>query len=130
MKTMSIYEPAMCCETGLCGVGVDPELLRISTVLSNLKKNGVIVKRYNLNNFPQEFVKNTEINKRINGDGVESLPATVVDGKIVKTKKYPTNAEITEWLEIPLSYLDGETAKVEVTPKKQDGGCNCKGGCC
>ena len=32
------------------------------------------------------------------GDGVESLPATVVDGKIVMTKKYPTNAEISNCL--------------------------------
>ena len=38
MKKMSIYEPAMCCDTGLCGVSIDPELLRISTVLSALKK--------------------------------------------------------------------------------------------
>jgi len=130
MKTMSIYEPAMCCETGLCGVGVDPELLRISSVFSTLEKNGVIVKRYNLNNFPQEFMNNLEINKLINDDGVESLPATVVDGKIVKTKKYPTNVEIAELLEIPTSYLESEASKVKEAPKKQDGGCDCKGGCC
>ena len=24
MKKMCIYEPALCCETGLCGVNVDP----------------------------------------------------------------------------------------------------------
>ena len=112
MKTMSIYEPAMCCETGLCGVGIDPELLRISTILSNLKKNGVEVKRYNLNNFPQEFVKNEVINKLIMGDGVDSLPATVVDGEIVMTKKYPTNAEIAELLGVPKEYL-GEEKKEE-----------------
>jgi len=124
MKTMFIYEPAMCCETGICGVGVDPELLRISTVLNNLKKNGVIIKRFNLNNFPQEFVNNKEINKLINGNGVEALPATVVDGKIVKTKAYPTNEEIAAWLEIPASYFGEEKAK------KSNGGCGCKGGCC
>lgn len=50
MKTMKIYEPAMCCPTGLCGVGVDPELLRISTVLNTLKQNGVEVQRFNLAN--------------------------------------------------------------------------------
>jgi len=41
MKKMTIYEPAMCCSTGLCGVGIDKELLRISTVVSSLEKNGV-----------------------------------------------------------------------------------------
>ena len=58
MKTMTIYEPAMCCPTGLCGVGVDPELLRISTVLNTLKENGVEVARFNLTTAPAEFVKN------------------------------------------------------------------------
>jgi hypothetical protein len=40
MKKMSICEPAMCCGTGLCGVGVAPELLRISTVLNTLNQAG------------------------------------------------------------------------------------------
>lgn len=45
MKKLSIYEPAMCCETGLCGVSVDSELLRISTVLNTLKNKGIIIER-------------------------------------------------------------------------------------
>lgn len=111
MKTMIIYEPAMCCETGICGVGVDPELIRLSAVINNLKRSGITIKRYNLNSFPQEFIDNIEINKLINSDGVDALPATVVDGKIVKTKKYPTNAEIVELLDIPVSYLEAKPLK-------------------
>jgi hypothetical protein len=105
MKTMYIYEPAMCCDTGLCGVSYDPELLRITTVAKNLKTHGVTLQRYNLNNFPQEFVKNAEINKLINEKGVESLPATMIDGEIVKTGTYPTNGEIVMWLNISADYL-------------------------
>jgi len=30
MKTVKIYDPTLCCPTGLCGVNIDPELLRIS----------------------------------------------------------------------------------------------------
>ena len=127
MKKMSIYEPAMCCDTGVCGVGVDPELLRISTALSNLKKNGVEVKRYNLNSFPQEFIKNVEINKLIMGDGVESLPATIVDGKIVMTKKYPTNAEIAELLGVPKSHLGDEKKS---SRGNRGNSCCGSGGCC
>lgn len=48
MNTIKIYEPAICCPTGPCGVGVDPELLRVSTVLNTLKRNGVEVQRFNL----------------------------------------------------------------------------------
>ena len=62
MKKITIYEPAMCSPTGLCGVGIDQELLRISTVVSSLEKNGVISERYNLTNSPQEFIKNQEVN--------------------------------------------------------------------
>ena len=61
MKTMKIFEPAMCCPTGLCGVGVDPELLRISTVLNTLKENGVEVQRYNLTSAPMEFVNHKAV---------------------------------------------------------------------
>ena len=131
MKKMIIYEPAMCCSTGLCGVGVDPELLRISTVLSNLDKNGIKVERYNLTNAPQEFIKNAEVNQLIS-NGVDELPVIVLDGKVVITKRYPTNDEFISMLNVPRSYL-GETlkpvAKVKVTPKNS-GGCGCSGGKC
>ncbi len=124
MKTISIYEPAMCCETGICGVGVNPELLRISTVFNNLQKNGVTAVRFNLNSAPQAFVNNADINKLINNEGVEALPATVIDGKIVKTKAYPTSEEIVMWLAIPASYLEAAETK------KNNGGCCCSEGCC
>lgn len=130
MKSMTIYEPAMCCETGLCGVGINPELLRVSTVFNNLKKQGVSVARFNLNNFPQEFINNAEINKLINSEGVDALPATVIDGKIVKTSAYPTNEEIIAWLEIPVGYFAEENVKAKATPQNTSGGCNCKSGCC
>lgn len=126
MKKMIIYEPAMCCPTGLCGVSVDPELLRLSTVISSLQKNGIEIKRYNLTNAPMEFVNNKEVNQMMNEKGVEILPITVADGKIVKTKAYPTNDEIISLLQVPRSYL-GEQKR---TTSPKSGGCDCKGGCC
>lgn len=129
MKKMSIYEPAMCCETGVCGVGVDPELLRISTVLNSLKKNGVEVKRYNLSSAPIEFVNNKTINDFVNKKGVDELPAVMLDGEIVITGRYPTNEEFIKLLDIPASIL-GEKVKVKVTPKKTGGGCCCSDGKC
>ena len=83
MSKMKIYEPAMCCSTGVCGVGVDPELLRMSTVLNNLNKIGVVVERYNLSNAPQEFINNQKVNEFINSKGVEKLPVIIVDDEIV-----------------------------------------------
>ena len=124
MKKMQIFEPAMCCPTGLCGVGVDPELLRISTVLDTLQKKGVIVDRFNLNSAPMEFVTQTAVNAFINDHGVDGLPVTVLDGAIVLTGRYPSNAEFTEWLDLQEGLLRQGAA-----PASEDG-CCCKGGCC
>ncbi len=129
MKEMSIYEPAMCCATGLCGVGVDPELLRVSTVLNTLKKSGIEVKRYNLSNAPQEFVSNKAVNEFININGVDELPAIVVDGEIVITGRYPTNEEFARLLDVPAAVLGGKPKIVKGTIKRADG-CGCSGGNC
>jgi hypothetical protein len=105
MVKMIIFDPAMCCPTGLCGPVIDPDLLRISTAINNLEKNGVKIERYSLSNNPQAFVDNTTINEILNRDGVDALPVTIVDGKVVKTKKYPTNDELIKFLDVPESYL-------------------------
>ena len=124
MKKMQIFEPAMCCDTGLCGVSVDPELLRISTVLNALKKNGVAVDRFNLSGAPMAFVNNKTINDFINEKGVEELPAVMIDEKIVMTGRYPTNEELVSLLEVPASYL------TEAKSAKQGGCCCSDGNCC
>lgn len=125
MKKMIIFDPAMCCSTGVCGPGVDPELLRVSTVLNHLKNNGVLVERYNLSNNPQAFVDNKVINELLNSEGIDILPVIMIDGKVVKTKGYPTNEEFCSLLEISESYL-----KANIQLKTKSSECGCKGGCC
>ena len=101
MKKMQIFEPALCCETGVCGASVDPELLRITTILNTLKQNGVVIDRFNLNSAPMEFVTNQTVNLYVNQKGAEALPCVTVDGMIVIEGRYPTNEEIMRWLELP-----------------------------
>ena len=38
MKKIEIFDPAMCCPTGLCGTNINPELMRIAVVIESLKK--------------------------------------------------------------------------------------------
>lgn len=131
MKKMSIYEPAMCCPTGLCGVSVDPELLRISTVLSSLARKGIVVERFNLTDAPQEFVSNGEVNKVLMDSGVERLPLTVVDGQIIKMSKYPTNDELADLLGVPKSYLNEQPKTVkELTLLPSSSESSSDEGCC
>ncbi|KOA19786.1 arsenical resistance operon trans-acting repressor ArsD [Clostridium homopropionicum DSM 5847] len=123
MKKMIIFDPAMCCSTGVCGPSVDPELLRMSTVLNSLSKKGITVERHNLASNPQAFVDNKTINGLLNNEGVDILPVTMVDGEVVKTKTYPTNKELCEMLEVPEDYL-------KATLKIKSKGCGCSDGCC
>lgn len=58
MSTLSVFDPARCCPTGVCGAGVDPELARISADLEWLRGQGVTVSRYNLAQQPGAFVEN------------------------------------------------------------------------
>ncbi len=124
MKTMYLYEPAMCCPTGICGPSIDPELLRISTVIKNLEKLGIKVERFNLKNYPNEFVKNPAINQLLMQRGVDALPAAMLDGKILKAGKYPSNEEIAGWLGVPVSSLGmaAQTKRAFMRPVKPGGG--------
>jgi hypothetical protein len=122
MTRMKIYEPAMCCSTGLCGVGVDPELLRISTAINNLGKNGIMIERYNLSNAPQAFINNKEVNEFINKNGTNGLPITVLYDKIVIAGRYPTNEEISSLLGVPMTVFNANVSK--------NNGCCGGSGCC
>lgn len=141
MKKMCIYEPALCCETGLCGVNVDPELLRISTVLNTLKNEGVVIERYNLNNAPMEFVKSSIVNQYVNEKGVDGLPVVTVDGEIVLAGRYPANDEILTLLDLPAELLlpkgaascccDTNCTETCCEPEETDNnGCCCGSSCC
>ena len=92
MKTMKICEPAMCCPTGLCGIGVDPEPLRISTVLNTLKQNGIEVQRFNLTSVPAEFVKSKAVTEYLQKFGPEKLPVAMAEDIIVITGRCPSFA--------------------------------------
>jgi len=115
MKKLEIFEPAMCCSTGVCGPSVDKELLRISLVFNKLEKdNNLTVNRFNLSSSPQEFMDNKVINKIINSNGVDDLPVTVIDGEVVKTKEYPSNDELAKWLALDKKVLEQAVQKPAV----------------
>lgn len=132
MKSIEIFDPAMCCSTGLCGPSVDKNLLRMATLLDALKNMGIEVKRHNLSSEPQAFTRNKTISQLLRDKGTDILPVTLLDGKVAVTGHYPTTAQMSEWTEKDLSYLP-----VLPSSKKDEGGCCCEndlqkdeGGCC
>jgi glutaredoxin len=105
MKEIKIYDPTLCCPTGLCGVNIDPELMRIAVVIETLKRKGIKIERFNLRDNPQEYVKNKSVNEFLMKEGAEKLPLIIVDEKIEITGGYPSNEQIAEWLGISADEL-------------------------
>lgn len=105
MKTIEIFDPALCCPTGLCGPNINPELMRVATVTDALKRRGINISRHNLKDEPGAFVSNSVVNQCLQEQGAEALPITLLDGKIVLSKNYPSNKQLSEWTGIPLDFV-------------------------
>jgi len=102
---IEIFEEAMCCPTGLCGPGINTDLLRISTVLDTLKRKGINISRHNLKDEPQLYVSNKTVNDFLMKNSVDGLPITLVDGEIIVSKTYPTTKQLSEWTGINLNFI-------------------------
>ena len=105
MKKIEIFDPAMCCPTGLCGTNINPELMRIAVAIETLKRQGVTVIRHNLRDEPQIYVSNQTVNTYLQKHGAEALPITLVDGEVAVSKTYPTTRQRSEWTGINLDFM-------------------------
>ncbi|WP_368896822.1 arsenite efflux transporter metallochaperone ArsD [Priestia megaterium] len=114
MKKVEIFDPAMCCSTGVCGPSVDPELTRVASAIFALEKKGFDITRYNLTSQPNKFVDQVEVNKILMDKGPDALPVVLVDGEVEKIGSYPTNEEFAEWFGINSEELKGEKPRMSI----------------
>jgi AhpD family alkylhydroperoxidase len=96
MTTITVYDPPMCCSTGVCGPDVDPKLAQFAGDLDWLKGQGVEVRRFNLAQEPAAFVEHPEIKALLDRSGGEDLPAIIVGTKLTAHGRYPTRTELAE----------------------------------
>ena len=87
---VQVFDPPMCCASGVCGPAVDPELVRVAADLEWLRSSGVEVVRYNLSQQPAAFVSTPVVKAALSRVGNACLPLTVVDGVVVCEGRYPT----------------------------------------
>ncbi|MPN41913.1 Arsenical resistance operon trans-acting repressor ArsD [bioreactor metagenome] len=120
MQKLEVYDPAMCCPTGGCGVDVDPVLVQFAADLAWVGEQGVAVLRYNLGQEPQAFAANPAVVKEMEA-GIDRLPIVAIDGKIVSSGLYPARAQLAQKLGLTLG-------SSEEAPKKSC--CSPKSGCC
>jgi hypothetical protein len=94
MKTIEIYDPAMCCPTGVCGPDVDPKLIQFASDLAWLGQQGVGVKRFNLAQEPAAFAANPEVGNALRTLGNACLPLVLVDGAVATRSIYPNREQL------------------------------------
>ena len=119
-QTIQVYDPAMCCSTGVCGPDVDPKLVQFAADLDWLKGEGVIVQRHNLSQSPAAFVENELVRTTLVDKGEAALPLLVVNGKVAVMGRYPDRGELAGLLKLK--------AQAASAPAKA-GGCCCGGSC-
>lgn len=91
---IEIYDPPMCCSTGLCGPTIDQTLLDLSEQLAKLQSNGYKVERYQMSTHPNQFIGNPDVMKLIREKQMAALPIVIVHGNIIAEGRYPTEMEI------------------------------------
>ncbi len=96
MKRIEVFDPPMCCSTGVCGPKVDPALVRFAADLHWLANQRIAVERYNLAQQPQAFAANPVVKGALKEHGNACLPLILLDGSIVSRGRYPSRDELAQ----------------------------------
>ena len=126
MTHLDVFDPPMCCSSGVCGPTVDPLLAAFAADVDWLTSQGVTVSRYNLAQDPQAFVAHSLVKDALQREGDRCLPLLIMNGEIVSQGAYPRREE--------LAHLTGLTAAASRTKPRirlnTTGGCTPGSGCC
>ena len=128
MVVLQVFDPPMCCSTGVCGPKVNPTLPRFAADLNWLKSQGVQVERFNLAQNPDVFTKDSIVKQMLTTVGTECLPLILVDGQVVSQGVYPSREKLTVFAGIAARKPVDKSRKslfVQATSKPNGGG-----GCC
>src|SRR5450759_4509222 len=103
MTVLHVFDPPMCCSTGVCGPSVDPQLVRFAADLDWLHSQGVTVERFNLSQQPGAFAGDAAVRAALEKDGEAALPLVKVDGEVKSSGAYPSRDDLAAWagLEAP-----------------------------
>lgn len=117
MVSIRVFEPALCCNTGVCGEDVDQSLVEFTADLDSLRQQGVDIVRHNLANDPDAFVRNPIVMNFLNAAGSEGLPLVLVDDVTVLTGRYPSRDMVAKYAGL------ASTPTLTLTPVASQGCC-------
>ncbi|MCA1783101.1 MAG: arsenite efflux transporter metallochaperone ArsD [Dermatophilaceae bacterium] len=126
MSVIEVFEPAMCCSTGVCGTDVPQELVTFSADLDWLRSQGGQIQRFNLASEPSAFTGRATVVEFLKVSGSSGLPLVLVDGVTAMTGRYPERDQLAQWAN--LSPVSAGRTELALAP---DDGAGCgDSGCC
>jgi hypothetical protein len=127
MTRIDVFDPPMCCSTGVCGPAVDPLLAAFAADLQWLAEQGVEVTRHNLAQTPEAFVTHPIVQGMLQSEGDACLPVVLVNGTIVGRGAYPRREALARAAGLVAS---ASRSKPVIRLATSDGGCTPGSGCC
>lgn len=128
-KTIEVFEPAMCCATGVCGPDVPQDLVTFSADVDWVRRNGAEVYRYNLASTPVAFTDRPQVLDFMTVSGSDGLPLVLVDGTVAMAGRYPSRADLARWVGRPAPVPGARS--LPLTAATATGASCCGGGeCC
>jgi hypothetical protein len=125
-KKIEIYDPAMCCSSGVCGPSVDPVLAQFAGALQFIGRlGGVTIERFNLGQQPQAFVANERVKGLLADGGHQRLPFIFIDDELAFSARYPSRAELLQALGLEAA----DRITLDMAPPAA-GSCRGEGECC
>jgi len=123
MSTIHIFDPALCCSTGVCGTDVDQALVTAAADLDWASRKGADVQRFNLAREPLAFAENPVVRSFLERSGADALPLVLVDGEVALAGRYPSRTELSRWAGLSV---------LTALPVAAEAGDSCCGGgqCC
>ena len=112
MPEIHVYEPALCCTSGVCGPELDQALVAFTADVAHLHESGGHVARHNLASDPHAFVDAENVRAFMHVAGSDGLPLTGVDGVTVLTGRYPDRAQLRQFAGL----LDATSEAAAATP--------------
>lgn len=118
MTSIQIFDPALCCSTGVCGVEVDQQLVSFAADVDWAKQHGADIERFNLAQTPLAFAENPVVKAFLERSGADALPLILVDGEVALAGRYPNRTELARW------------AAISVAEQPSPSGCCSGSSCC
>ncbi len=99
-SSLKVYDPPMCCSTGVCGTDVNEKLVEFAGLLKKIEAHGIKVSRFNLSQQPRAFAENDDVRAALARMGQAGLPLVYIDDDLVISGRYPDSKELLDLLGI------------------------------